>query len=120
LSISRYKVIPGLAQLIITGEPVFIKEIYEAVEGKPCAKVVRAVVTQNGIVHQDEVYPVAQLETRYSAAKRNLELRSFLEHLQEKEANKQYELSKAEQAALKANVSHASPEQNAVAAQRGR
>jgi hypothetical protein len=96
MSRSYYKVTKGLAQVITTGEPVFIKEI-----NNDFATVVRAIITQNdGIIHREELFPLDQLETRFSMAKRNVEFEEFVGELRKDAANRQFSMSKQLELAL--------------------
>jgi hypothetical protein len=99
LSKSKYKVTKGLAQVITTGEPVFVTSTDEQSAG-----VVRPVVTQNGVEYREETFPLEQLETRFEAAKRSVEFDGFLQDLREEAQNKRYSLSAGMKAALKANA----------------
>lgn len=112
MSKAKYTVKKGLAQIITTGEPVFVKgfttkafPLTEAtVEIREYAIITRPVVTQNGIEYREEEFPLEQLETRFEQAKRTVEFESFVQNLREDAANKRYVLSADSKAALKANA----------------
>ena len=101
---SKFKVTEGLAQLITTGEPVFVlgfserRNQFEEVE--KTAIVIRPVVTQNGIEHREETIPLDQLETRFEQAKRTIEFEAMktvefeqaVQKLREEAENKRYAL----------------------------
>jgi hypothetical protein len=96
MSRSFYKVTKGLAQVITTGEPVFVKEI-----NNDYATVVRAIITQNdGIIHREELFPIDQLETRFAMAKRNVDFEQFVNELRQEAAGKQFSMSKQLELAL--------------------
>jgi hypothetical protein len=100
LAESKYKISKGLAHLVITGEPVFVNDIYTMADGGEYANVVRPVVTQNGIEHRTETFPTAQLETRHKQAKRNIEYEQFIQSLREEAENKRYALTRGMKEAL--------------------
>ena len=109
MSKAKYTVKKGLAQIITTGEPVFVKgfttrENLPFTEREDYAVIVRPVVTQNGIEYHEEEFPLEQLETRFEQAKRTVEFESFVQDLREDAANKRYVLSADSKAALKANA----------------
>ena len=109
MSKAKYTVKKGLAQIITTGEPVFVKgfttrENLPFTEREDYAVIVRPVVTQNGIEYRGEEFPLEQLETRFEQAKRTVEFESFVQDLREDAANKRYVLSADSKAALKANA----------------
>ena len=109
MSKAIYTVKKGLAQIITTGEPVFVKgfttrENPPFTEREDYAVIVRPVVTQNGIEYREEEFPLEQLETRFEQAKRTVEFESFVQDLREDAANKRYVLSADSKAALKANA----------------
>ena len=85
MSRSKFKVGKGLAQVITTGEPVFVKEL-----DNEAATVVRAIVTPEGIVHREELFPVEQLETRFENAKRGVELEAYIMGLRREAEQKQF------------------------------
>lgn len=96
MSKSKYKVTKGLAQVITTGEPVFVKGFGQRTDlfgdNETVATVIRPVVTQNGIEHKREEIPLEELETRHEQFKRNLEFDSFARGLQEEAEAKRYAL----------------------------
>jgi hypothetical protein len=112
MSKAKYTVKKGLAQIITTGEPVFVKgfttkefPLTQATsETREYAIVTRPVVTQNGIEYREEEFPLDQLETRFEQAKRTVEFESFVQDLREEATNKRYVLSADSKAALKANA----------------
>lgn len=78
MSKSKLKVQKGLAYVITTGEPVFVKGFGTTTnlfgDTETVAYVVRPVLTQlNGIEYRKEELPLEELETRYEQAKRNTE-----------------------------------------------
>lgn len=78
MSKSKLKVQKGLAHVITTGEPVFVKGFGANTnlfgETEPIAYIIRPVLTQtNGIEYRKEEIPLEELETRYEQAKRNVE-----------------------------------------------
>lgn len=77
MSQSKFKVQKGLAYVITTGEPVYVKS-FSAEGNQTAANVVRAIVGHNGIYHEHESFPVEQLETRFSQGKRNADYEKFL------------------------------------------
>ena len=86
----------GIAQVIATGEPVFVKDY-----GTELATVTRAIVTQNdGIIYRDELFPVNQLETRYAQAKRNVELEEYVVGLRKQAEARMFALPKQMRLAL--------------------
>lgn len=88
MSDSKYKVTKGLAQISITGEPVWVKSI-----GEDTAEVIRPIAGQNGIVYSDETLPLEILETRYKGAKRVIEFEDFVQTLRQEAEAKRYQLS---------------------------
>lgn len=106
MSRAKYTVKEGeIAQVSITGEPVFVHQIgSEPTVGERLAVITRPVVTQNGIEYRTEQIDFALLETRFEQAKRTVEFESFVQDLREDAANKRYVLSADSKAALKANA----------------
>ena len=100
LTRSKFKVTEGLAQLITTGEPVYVRGFADAVlnpesespETIKVAIVSRPVVTQNGIIHQEEEIPLVELETRFEQVKRNIEFEQYVQTLREEAEAKRYSL----------------------------
>lgn len=88
LSKSRFKLTVGPAQVVTTGEPVFVKSFSE----DNYANVVRPVPTSNGIEYRPARFPVEELETVFSAAKRKQELDDYLFELHQEAENKRYAL----------------------------
>ena len=76
MSKSKFKVQPGLAFVITTGEPVYVLNI---TDGK--ADVVRPVTGEAGTRHEYEAFPLDQLETRHEQIKRNMEYAEYAEAL---------------------------------------
>ena len=103
---AKYTVKEGeIAQVSITGEPVFVHQIGpEPTVGERLAVITRPVVTQNGIEYRTEQIDLVLLETRFEQAKRTVEFESFVQDLREDAANKRYVLSADSKAALKANA----------------
>ena len=87
MSESKYRVTKGLAQIITTGEPVYVLGF----EGE-YAIVTRPVATQNGIEHKEERFLLEQLETRNSQVKREFKLRNYVRALEEEAQQKMYQL----------------------------
>lgn len=106
MSKSKYKVVKGApAFVVITGEPVYVKELTAtSPHGDPeeGAKVVRAVVTSEGIVYRHEYFPLEELETRFEQAKRHVEFEEFAEGLRRDAENRMYSLSPNQLKAVKA------------------
>ncbi len=102
MSKAKYRVIPGaLAQITLTGEPVFVHAIDPEVEGaERLAVITRPVVTQNGIEYRSEQVALELLETRFEQAKRTVEFENFVQDLREEANNKRYALTPPQQAAL--------------------
>jgi hypothetical protein len=88
-----------LAQVISTGEPVFVKDLDEE-----SATVIRAIVTQNdGIVYREELFPIEQLETRFENAKRGVELEAYVVKLRRDAQEREFNLSGQMKKALEAH-----------------
>lgn len=102
---AKYTVKPGLAQVITTGEPVLVITIFtDEITGEEQATVARPVVTQEGINHRTETYPISYLETRFDHAKRNVDMENFVQDLRDEAANKRFQLSEPVKTALKSNL----------------
>ena len=100
MSRSKFRVAKGLAQVISTGEPVFVKDI-----DAESATVVRAIVTQNdGIVYREELFPIEQLETRFENAKRAVELEAYVVKLRRDAQEKEFNLPAQMKRALEQNA----------------
>lgn len=106
MSKSKFKLTKGLAQHIVTGEPLFITSI-DGDQATTC----RAKMAQSGLEYITETFPCDQLETRYNAAQRVIEFEMFLDELRAEASEKRYSLDKLQLGALKqmaANVDNPS------------
>jgi hypothetical protein len=84
---SKYKISRGLANIVITGEPVFVEEIKNGI-----AYVTRVISVTPGMEYGPGQFPVDQLETIFKRGKREIELNEFMRDLQEKAQNDRYKL----------------------------
>jgi hypothetical protein len=98
LSEKKYKLSTGIAYVITTGEPVFIKSISGTV-----ATVRRAIVGQNGLFYETEAFDTEELETPLKRDKRQIEQRAAAQEIIDQLEDKKFELPDNVRHALQTN-----------------
>ena len=116
---SKFKLGKGLAQIVITQEPVFIRSFTSRFnpltdETEEAALVTRGVVTDNGIIYRQETFPIDELETIHEYAKRRVAFEQFVRELQFKSEEEAYSMNNAQLAAVKKVVAQAKGKEPAL------
>ena len=90
-----------MAQVILTGEPVYVWDIRAGDDDQQLANITRPVVTPGGIEYRTEQLAMELLETAHAQAKRIVEMEGFFQELRMEAENKRFALSPAAKQVLR-------------------
>lgn len=112
MSKHKSKITKGPAQVVITGEPVYVKELFTLTDSTtgdstPAARVIRAKVGTEGLVYINDQFPVEELETRLDYTKRQMEYEQAVDKLRYENEQERYSLNDAQLTALKKSAAQA-------------